>query len=64
MAEPKTARCRMCGETFVYNGDLPPCVVRFFGKESYADLCYACGVRLAEFIKSYRQKRHWRDMIV
>lgn len=60
---PKHKKCRMCGHTY-FHYSKPPCTVMFFGEEFYADLCYSCGARLVQFIKSFRQKDRWKNMVV
>jgi hypothetical protein len=57
--EPERGKCQMCGSTFLYEKQLPPCTITFLGKQFKADLCYVCGARIAEFVKSYRKKKSW-----
>jgi hypothetical protein len=53
----------MCGELYMEDAGLPPATLRFFGKQFYADLCYACGARLAQFVKDYRKRKSWSQYV-
>jgi hypothetical protein len=56
-------RCSMCNELYVETDGLPPATLRFFGKDFYADLCFACGARVAAYVKDYRRKKSWSQYV-